>query len=52
MKDAGKIGAMDVPEAESRQEGAEDRSNEDWSWMVGEDPTFYLEDSDRSREKD
>ena len=43
---------MDVPEAESRQEGAEDHTNEDWSWMVGEDPTFYLEDSDRSREKD
>ncbi len=52
MKDAGKIGAMGVTEAEGRQEGAEDRTNEDSSWMVGEDPTFYLEDSDSSREKD
>jgi hypothetical protein len=43
---------MDMPEAESRQEGAEDRTNGDWSWIIGEDPTFYLEDSDSSREKD
>ena len=49
MKDARIIGAVDVPEAESRPE---DRTNEDWSWMVGEDPTFYLEESDRSWEKD
>ena len=52
MKVARMIGAVDVPEAESRQSSAEDRTNEDWSWMVGEDPTFYLEESDRSRGRD
>ncbi len=49
MKDARMTGAANAPEAGSR---AEDRSNEDWSWMVGEDPTFYLEESDRSRGRD
>ena len=52
MKDARMIGAGNVPEAQSRPEGAEDSTNEDWSWMVGEDPTFYLQQSDRSRERD
>ncbi len=46
------IGAVDVPEAESRPATAEDRTNEDWSWMVGRDPSFYLEESDRSRGRD
>ena len=36
----------------SRPEGAAERANEDWSWMVGEDPTFYLQESDRSRERE
>ena len=49
MKDARIVGAVDAPEAESRPE---DRANEDWSWMVGEDPTFYLEEPDRSRGRD
>ena len=52
MKVARIIGAVDAPEAESRPEGTEDRANEDWSWMVGEDPTFYLEESGRSRGRD
>ena len=52
MKDARMTGAVDAPEAEGRQEGAEDRTNEDWSWMVGEDPTFYLEDPGSSRGRD
>ena len=56
-KDERMSGAVDVPEAENRSESAEDRSsedrsNEDWAWMVGEDPTFYLEESDRSRGRD
>ena len=38
MKDVGKIGAMNVPEAESRQEGAEDRTNEDWRGWLGKTP--------------
>ncbi len=49
MKDERMSGAVDAPEAESRPEGAAERANEDWSWMVGEDPTFYLQESDRSR---
>ena len=52
MKDARMSGAVDVPETESRPEGAAERANEDWSWMVGEDPTFYLQESDRSRERE
>ena len=52
MKDAGMIGAIDVPETESRQATMENRKNEDWSWMVGGDPAFYLEESDRSRGRD
>jgi hypothetical protein len=49
LKDARIVGAVDAPEAESRPE---DRANEDWSWMAGEDPTFYLGESDWSRERD
>ena len=52
MKDARIISAVDVPEAESRPENAENRTNEDWWWMVGEDPAFYLEESGRSRGRD
>ena len=52
MNSARMIGAVDVLEAESRLASTEERTNEDWSWMVGEDPAFYLEESDRSRGRD
>jgi hypothetical protein len=52
MKDARMNGVVGAPEAEARPEGAAERANEDWSWMVGEDPTLYLQESDRSRERD
>jgi hypothetical protein len=52
VKDARTSGAVDAPEAESRPEGAAERANEDWSWMVGEDPTFYLQEYARTRERD
>ncbi len=52
MKDAKKSGAVEAPEAEGRPEGAAKRANEDWSWMVGREPSFYLEESDRSRGRD
>ncbi len=52
MNDARMSGAADVFEAQGRRESTEDRTNEDWSWMVGEDPTFYLEEPDRSQERD
>ena len=52
MKDARMSGAVEAPETESRPEGAEERANEDWSWVVGEDPTFYVQESGRSRERD
>ena len=51
MKDARMNGAVDAPETESHPEGAAERFNEDWSWMVGEDPAFHLHESDRSRER-
>ena len=52
MKATRMIGAVDVPEAESRQATTEDRTNEDWSWMVGGDPAFYIEESSWSRGRD
>ena len=50
MKDERMIGAVNA--AESGPATSEDRKSEDWSWMVGEDPAFYLEESDRSRGRD
>jgi hypothetical protein len=45
MKDERMIGAVNA--AESGPAASEDRKSEDWSWMVGEDPAFYLEESMR-----
>ncbi len=50
MKDARKAGTVDV--TDGRPAAAEDRSGEDWLWMVGEDPAFYLEEQERSRGRD
>ncbi len=50
MKDARKTRAVDV--TDGRPVAAEDRTGEDWLWMVGEDPAFYLEEPDRSRGRD
>ncbi len=48
MKDERMTGAVDV--AESSPATSEVRGSEDWSWMVGEDPAFYLEESEWSRD--
>ncbi len=45
MKDSRMIGAVDAAGAESSPAALEDRTSEDWSWMVGEDPAFYLQES-------
>ena len=50
MKDARTTGTVDV--TEGRPAAAEDRTSEDWLWMVSEDPAFYLRESDLSRGRD
>ncbi len=50
MKDERTICAVGV--AESRPATSGDRGSEDWSWMVGEDPAFYLQESVPSRGRD
>jgi hypothetical protein len=50
MKDARTTGTVDV--TEGRPAAAEDRTSEDWLWMVSEEPAFHLEEPDRSWGRD